>query len=343
MIPQVQDVFNAARFHLGDTATPSGQIFTNNYLQGFWPNAYGAGFRILERNSSKLLRVTKYFNVPANTSYITPAGMGLLNMGKPEHIWDRLPAQTFNATIAAVNPVSLGTPPSIDLTISNPGLQAGTQVVTFGFGNADWGDDPVQIPPTTISDDINGQWYIGVPDANTIRLLGCAAQDYGSAVGSTGILSTGSGGFGNQPLAQWFDVTDFPLTAQNACLTTWKWENGAFIFNPSNVTRQIRISFMLSATPPASGSVGIDDSGDAFALYLGGLAAASKVGFANKSGGLFTLAVGNPTGDESNLRGGAFYSLVQIGIQAMNETRVVQPRFRQKRNVGWRQFWGSRW
>ena len=343
MIPQVIDIFNLARGHLGDTATPGGQLFKDNLLNAYWPNAWGALYRYLERNSNKNLRVTKFFNVPANTSYITPAGMGLNNMGKPEHIWDRLPAQTFAATIAAVNPVSLGTPPSVDLTIPSHGLTAGAQVVTFGFGNADWGDDPVLVPPATVSDDINGQWYIGVPNSNTVRLLGCAAQDYGSAVGSTGIVSTGSGTFGNQPLGQWFDITDFPLSAQNACLTTWKWENGAFIFNPSNVIRQIKITFMLSATPPVTGSVGIDDCGDALALYLGGLAAAAKVGFANKSAGLFTLAVGNPAGDEANVRGGAFYSLVQIGIQALNETRTVQPRFRNKRNVGWRQFWGSRW
>jgi len=323
VIPQVIDVFELARVHLGDTAVPGGQIAQATLLQRYWPNAWNSLYRYLDRNNNKRLRRTQYYNVPANTSNLLPADIGISNMGRPESIYDRTISATLTATVLTVNAAALGVPSFVDLTSAAHGLRAGQQVLAFGFG----------LTPATISDDINSDWYIGVPDANTIRLNGCAATDLGSAVGSTGIITTGSGTFPNTPIKQLFDIESFPLNAAGQSLTQWKWENGVIKIVPSTTARQIKIVYMLSGNAPLDGSTGIDDCADALSLFLAATIAAAK-GFANKAQSLFMRALGNPSGDTTNIEGGAFYELAQLGAQELNRTQIVVPRYRQRRNVG---------
>lgn len=321
MIPQVSDVFQLARAHLGDTRTGGGQLFNDAFLKNYWPNAWSSLYRWLDRNNSKRLRRTQYYNLPANTGSITPADMGIANMGRPEMLFDRTIANTFTAAIAAINASTPGVPSSVDLTVAAHGLQTGQQVFTFNFDN------------TQITDDINADWYISVLDASTIRLMGCAAMDKGSAIGSTGILSVGSEAFPRSPTRQLYDIEDLPLNSQGQNITAWKWDSGALRFTPSTTDRQLKIVYMLSGNPPQDGSVGLDDSADALSLYLAGAAASAK-GFAQKSSSLFMRAVGNAYGDTTNIEGGAFYELAQLGAQELNRTRIVIPRYRPRRNVG---------
>lgn len=323
MIPQVSDVFELARVHLGDTAVPGGQIGKDALFQRYWPNAWNSLYRYLDRNNNKRLRRTQYSNIPANTSYLAPADIGLFNMGRPEAIYDRAIQSTFNAVVLSVNVAVAGTPAFVDLTIAAHGLLAGTQVIAFGFG---WTAD-------TITDDINSDWYIAVPNANTIRLNGCPALDRGSAVTSTGIISTGSSVFPSTPITQSFDIESMPLSATGGNLTQWKWENGIIRLVPSSSARQIKVVYMLSGNPPADGSIGLDDAGDALSLFLAATVSAAK-GFSNKSQSLFMRALGNPSGDTTNIQGGAFYELAQLGAQEINRTRVIVPRYRARRNVG---------
>lgn len=327
MIPTTAEVYTATRFLLGDTKVTAGQIFTDAFLAVYFPSAYMSLFRWLERNANKLTRRTKYFNLPANTGYVTPAGMAIQSLGKPYEIYDRPVAFSATATVAVLNAAAVGTPPSVDLTSAAHGLLAGAQVVTFGITTA-----------SLITDDINGQWYISVPNANTIRLLGCGAT--GSGIGASIKVSTGSTQFSAQPLQQVFDISQFPLTSSNAQLSQWKWENNAFVFIPATTERQIKIVYALSGKATdaqVSGNVGIDDSLDALSLYLGAACAQAK-GFNNMAGSLFMRAVGNPSGDTTNIRGGAFYELAQLGLQAINKTPIVVGRYRRKRNTGNRQF-----
>jgi hypothetical protein len=323
MIPTVEQVFNLARYHLGDTSTSGGQLFTDTFLFNYWPNAYDSLFRWLDRNSNKLLRVSKYYNLPANTGYLTPASMGIPNLGRVDTIRDRAIATTITGTIVFFTPSSLGVPPSVNITAMNHGYSSGAEVLAFGFPNAN------------VSDDINDSWYINVIDANTIQLLGCAAVNISSGVGASGIITTGSGEFSDEPLTQDYDEDAFPLSAVNGQLSVWKWMGGAFRFIPANVARQIKVTFMLSGTAPTvtTTSIGIDDSLDALAFYLAGAAAAAK-GFPQKSQSLFMRAVGNPSGETTHISGGAFYELAQLGLQTLQMTRVVLPRYRRKRNCG---------
>jgi hypothetical protein len=323
LIPQVADVFELARVHLGDTSVPGGQIGKDSLFMRYWPNAWNSLYRYLDRNNNKRLRRTKFYNVPASTSYLMPADMGILDMGRPESIYDRTIQSTFAATVLSLNVATSGVPSFADLTIPAHGLAAGQQVVAFGFGR----------DPSTISDDINADWYLSIPDSNTIRLNGCPATDLGSGVGATGIISTGSEPFPTAPMEQVYDFGALPLTSAGQRLTQWKWENGTVRFLPSTTARQIKIIYMLSGNPPQFGSVGLDDSGDALSLFLAAAVAAAK-GFSNKSQSLFMRALGNPSGDTTNVMGGAFYELAQLGAQEINRTRVVVGRYRPRRNVG---------
>lgn len=322
MIPSASDIFALTRYHLGDTKVPGGQIFQDNFLLQFWPHVYSALYRYLDKNSNRLLRRNNYFNLPAFTAYVTPAGMGITNMGKPLEIRDRAVAATLTGTVASVNAATMGVPPFVDITATAHGLQAGSMVVAFGF--------------TGISDDVNDAWYIGVPDANTIRLLGCQATDLGGGVGSQGIISTGSGEFPCDPLVPLFDINALPLSAANGQLSQWLWQGGAFRFVPADVVRQIKITYMLSGNPPVDIGlpIGIDDSLSALSFYLAATAASGKGPFKDKVAMMFMQAVGNNSGDETNVKGGAFYSMAQIGLQALQEVRIVQPRYRVRRNLG---------
>jgi hypothetical protein len=256
-----------------------------------------------------------------------PADIGIANMGKPEAIWDRTIQSTFTATVLTVNAATASVPSFTDLTITAHGLAAGQQVVAFGFGRT----------ASTISDDINADWYIGVPDANTIRLNGCPAVNLTGAIGSTGIISTGSETFPSKPANQvyQFDTIALQLNAAGQRITDWCWENGTIRITPCTSARQIKISYMLSGNPPlvTTLSVGLDDAGDALSLYLAGALAAAKAS-RGKAESLFMRAVGNPSGDTTNVLGGAFYELAQLGAQELNRTQIVIPRYRPRRNVG---------
>jgi len=204
-------------------------------------------------------------------------------------------------------------------------LQNGQQLMTIQFG----------LQPYTVSDDMNGEFYITVIDGTTIQINGCSPTDLGSGVGSTGIVTTGAQEWPTYPLEQDYDLTYMPRNANNAQLTQWKWEAGAFWFVPSTTSRQLKISFTLSGAAPMSpvSSVGIDDSLDPLALFLGASACQSK-GFLPKAGSLYLRAIGNQTGDTTNIVGGSFYELVQLGLQELNQTPIILPRYRPRRNIG---------
>lgn len=251
--------------------------------------------------------------------------MGIASFGSPEDLFDRGIGVSSAVTIAAINPTNPATDsgPSIDLTWTAHGLQPGQQIVVFGFNDG------------MISDDINDLWFITIPNANTVRLMGCEAT---GSPGATAQASTGSGDWGTHPLARLYDFSgQWPNNANNGQLSSYYWNGDVFRLNPANVARQLKVVYDLSGTAPVVGSCGIDDSLDALATMTAALAVAAK-GFQNKAAALFMRALGNSAGDTTNIRGGHYYELVQLAIRETQKVRVVQPRYRNRRNVGPAQF-----
>jgi hypothetical protein len=317
--------------HLGDTEVPGGQWAQDNYLQPFVSSSYQSLYRWLQRNHAQLVRRTSYFNLPVNTSYLTPTDAGIANLGQPENIFQRKAGTTWTGTVAAIN---AGTPgqsvSTVDITISDTSaLSSGQQVLAFGFvGSA------TATPATNISDDINDLWTITLVDGTTIRLNGCSA--FGE-VGATGIISTGAEQWPNAPISRLYDFSgsEFQNNVQSGQIQFWYWNLGVMRFTPCSEIRQLKIVYDLSGTAPTSGTIGINDSLDALAAMTAALAARSKFGDSATCQELFMRAVGNPTGDTSAITGGYFAELAQIETQNLQKVRVVMPPFRNKRNAGW--------
>lgn len=325
MFPQVSDVYNLARKHLGDTQVPGGAVFTDSYLPDYFGEAYRALVRVLERNSCKNLRNYGFFNVPAYVNAVTPAGMGMQNMGVPIEIYPRKINSTFTATITAIGAASSGVLPYVELTTATHNLTSGDEVVTFGFD------------PTIITPEIMGEWNVTVMSATVVRLVGCAAvgvngQDPVVAV-ATGILSTGTTSFGSEPIRGDYDFGNVEKSVQSTDIKAWMWQAGYFRFLPANQPNQLKIVFKQSGTAPSFGYIYIDDCLDALALFTAASAFSPKAKGQTQAN-LFMRAVGNSAGDTTQAVGGAFAELVQLGVQELDYSIPVrQPPFRTKRTT----------
>lgn len=334
MIPDVEDVYELARFHLGDNEVPGGQWATDNFLQPFFGDSFRSLYRYLQRNHAQRLRRANYFNLPINTSYLKPADAGIINMGQPEDIFQRKVGTSWTGTIAGVDPGTTGQSIStVDITISSTAsLNSGDQVLTMGFaGDVNAGTD--------ITEDVNDLWTITVVNATTIRLNGCSPGT--SNNGATGIVSTGGEQWPPDPIPRLLDFRDdFQNSVQSGEIRAWYFNGGIMRFTPASTIRQLKIVYDLSGSAPQSGSCGINDSLDALATFAAGKAARSKFGDAQAAQELLVQAVGNPAGDTTNVTGGYFYELAQIETQHLQKVRVILPPFRQKRNTGWG-IWGA--
>lgn len=268
-------------------------------------------------------RKTSYYNLPAFTSYVTPVAMGISNMGTPKALWERGVAQTFTATVAALNAATETAPPSVDLTITAHGLTDGTQVIAFNFSE--------------LTFDISDLWYIHAVDANTIRLLGCAAQDSGNgdAVGSTGVISTSNEDYPTVPNVE-FKLELQPIRTLTGTVSQASWVDGAFRFIPPNADRQLKILYTVSGTPPTNleDSIGIDNSMEFLACY-GAALSANALGVSGIADRLFTMAVGNASGDPGNGDAGFLGQFLRPQIRTMQNERIICLPFRTKRNTGW--------
>ena len=212
MIPTGEQIAETARLvYLGDTEVPGGQLYPNGILGPAVNSAFRVLMDNLMRTDDRHPRRMAFYNLPAYTTSITPADMGISNMGGPKEIWHRSVGTTWAATIAAFNAKTNTTPSSVDLTLTGGvgSLVTGSQIVTFNFGS-------------DVTQDINDLWHVQVVDSNTIRLLGCAAQDAtGAAVGTTGVVSNSPEDYSQDPNStQRLEVLD-NVNGASTTLSEW--------------------------------------------------------------------------------------------------------------------------
>lgn len=327
MVPTGSQVGEACRLvYLGDTEIPGGQIYTDSFLQPSINSAYRILYDTLARADHRIPRRMAYYNLPAYTTSLTPADIGISNMGGPKELWHRSVGSTFQATIAAFNIKTNTTPSSVDLTLAGGvgSLSQGAQVVTFNFDS-------------NVTQDINDMWHVEIVDANTIRLLGCSALDAtGSGVGTTGVVSTSPETYSVEPNSTLRMEVQDPVGGASTTIGEWCWKDSRFRFPPCTSARQLKILYMISGDPPVnlSDSYGIDNSLDFLAAYASGLAANAK-GAAGTAERVFQLAVGNSTGDPGDGDVGFLGQYMRPQVKIQQNVRVVMPPFRQKRNTGW--------
>ncbi len=312
--------------HLGDTEIPGGQIFTDAILNEPIRASYRVLYDNLLRQDNRTPRRMAYYNLPPYTTSITPADMGIANMGGPKELWHRSVGTTWTATIEAFNLKTNTTPASVDLTLTGGvgTLITGSQIVTFNFDS-------------NTTQDINDMWHIEVIDSNTIRLLGCSALDAtGSAVGTTGVVSNSPEDYSREPNS----VLGYEILDNNGGASTtlneWCWKDGRFRFPPCTSARQIKVLYLISGEPPVNlgDSYGIDNSLNFLAAYAAGLAANSK-GAKGTAERIFTLAVGRADGDPKDGDAGFLGQYMRPQVKIQQNVRVVMPPFRRKRNTGY--------
>jgi len=328
MIPTGSQIAEEARrTYIGETETPGGERFTDETLRAPIGAAYRILFSQLMRVDERKARRTAYYNLPAYTSYLSPSAMGLANLGAPKELWERSISTTATGTILAINAGTNTTPPSVDITVTAHGLSTGAQIVAYNFSG--------------MTADINDIWHIEVVDANTIRLLGCTAQAAPATlliptvgVTSTGVITTSSEDFPGDPVTALMEVT--PRRSPNSKVNEWAWKDGAFRFAASSQARQLKISYMVSGDygSDLNLSTGIDNCTEFIACYAAALAT-NAMGAGNTAAQLFTMAVGNPSGDPGEADAGYLGAFIRPQIKAAEHVRIQTPPFRPKRNTGW--------
>lgn len=318
MIPTRQQVLDATRARLGDTEQPGGGRWTDDKLEPHLQTAYQILIQRLAFSANRKARREYYWVLPANTSYLDPATIGITNMGEPLDIWDRKHVSATEITGVALN--STASPPNAALTAVAHGLQTGQRAIVYG-------------PLVGISDDIHDEWTVTVQDANTVLLNGSTAT---GAWTSGGFIAGAPEPWSEFPLVPDYLLTSQPVQTSQATLGRWMWQNDILRFPAATTARQLKLSIALSGTVPPNPQdmIGVDDSLNFLSTYTAGMALSALGTSSSAAAALFLLAVGNQSGDTADAAGGFLGVLVRQGVRSLQHGKFVTPRFRPKRNTG---------
>ena len=323
MIPTSQNVFDLVRAILGDTEVSSGQIYTNQFLQGKSgstptsgpaQSAYNWLFERMRTFNDRRARRTSFALVNANINYVAPATIGIANMGNPIDIWERGTVTSYAITNAVPTAASTGVDPFVQLTVAHGGaLKSGQTVEVYLVGG--------------LSDDINDYWTISVPDNNHINLLGCTAVDNPAYTASTGLVLSSTEAWPIQPMNRSYDLfqesTANQLTTPGTSFVNWQWQTAIIRFPPCSVAREIKLNYNLSGTIPTDPNVslGIDDCLNVLAYKMAAVAGGSKMIQARRME-LESRA-------EQLLK-----EFLQPVTKDLQQERIVTPPYRPRRNTG---------
>jgi hypothetical protein len=291
MIPLVSDVYTASRAVLGDVRVATGDVYTDSILQPHYQHAFSELYRALQGSQNPKVLRENYYNVPANTGYLSPATAGIFNMGEVQSVEERKNVSSW--AIATFTP-GVG---FVTITTTTPTtLSSGQQAVVFGM--------------TGVTDDVNDMWTVTVVDPSTIKLDGCTSIVTGTPSGGT--LSYSTEEFLTVlrvPRIDWVDQ------APTDRFLVYAWEGDVLRFPPANSVIQVRIVYQLSGNAPTATtlSVGIDDSLGFLAYRTSGLVAFSR-GMMQRAQVYNNLAVG-PNWESSGQAGGILFQLTQPGVR----------------------------
>lgn len=311
--PLVGDIYEAVRFHAGDTAIPGGQLFTNAFLQVFYQFAYSELFRALLSAQNPAIQQESYYDLPAYTSVLDPATAGITGLGEIESIEER-GSVTEVAITGAVPAAAL-------LTVTAVGhpFVTGDQAVQYAIGG--------------LSADADGLFTVTKTGANTYTANGCTATGTYTS-GGTAAKSTEQFSAPLTYLDRIREITTTPVSE----LDEFAWEGDLIYFPPCSALRQLRITYQLSGDAPTdpTATIRIDDAKDFLAARTAGLALSSR---GNRIKGQFynEMAVGPKWGD--GIAGGLLDQLLGPGVRALQNLPQSMLRS-QARGAGFRsRYW----
>ncbi|MGC4052877.1 MAG: hypothetical protein QM757_26415 [Paludibaculum sp.] len=228
----VEDVYIGVRSRLGDTARVGGEIFTNDQLRQPFIQAWNE--LVQERTSYQVPDVEKtaYLPVPAYTSELYPDVMGVLDIAE---IQDQGVSERPAVEMRTITGATSTSP--IQITVDTTGLQPGVPMIVCGvIGQSG----------------ANGRFFLDINGPTTATLRG--SKSAGTYV-SGGSLSIDTGVF--TPCAE---GRDLPRRAVAAKLGNYVFEGNRFQFVGANADVLLKVEYLSSLAPPASGYVGIDGS-----------------------------------------------------------------------------------
>jgi hypothetical protein len=285
----LEQVYVAARAYLNDQA---GNIYTDAFLQPHFSEPYRRMFNCLAPVSKRIQRVV-YTDLPAYTSMLIPATVGLTDFSEPEMIEAR-PA------LSPITITSTDTSTPIKVTATGHGLGSAGAIANGQVSNV------VGAPEAW------GNWFVTVIDANTFSLNG--SQSQGNA---------GTGGyFTLQSLQQFIPVQPIDLAIQGidgqpqSYLGQYMWNNEQLQFRGAVQTQQLRITYWASGTPPSNtgSTIGIDNCIDFLACATAANAARAD-GFFQLADQLKFTAFGQT--QEANCVGGLLGEFIKIQVLTM--------------------------
>ena len=314
MIPTVQQAYSRARLHLGDERD---QVYHNEVLEPDLDTAYGEMFSVLDLYNNKKTQREAHFDLPARTTFLDPATLGLSNFGEPIDLRERTFDVSF--TVTAVDTTST---PGVIITLSaSHPWSDGQEVVVYLVGG--------------VSDDINDNWVVDVSGlaVNQVKLLG-----------STATGSFTSGGVVSSSTESWSAPLEASIVPPNLRDITgrsvgiYQWRGDIFRFPQINEARQIKIVYSISGSAPIkpTASLGVDDS-LRFLSYRMASTAGYKKGH-QLAGTYERMAIGDNGNADGT--GGFLAQLVGLGIQTLQNERHGPRRWRQRRTSGRKKRYG---
>jgi hypothetical protein len=240
MIPTRAQVISYAQMLAGD---PAGAIFVDNSTPSAGQINLGLAFESAFReiwttydyNQIPTAIQTVWYNLPANTTQLKPATMGLTNFEELASLEERSVAATATVVGSDVlSPITLTTS-----SLSAAGIGSGTEVLISGVGG--------QLGA-------NGRWICTVTDDTHLLLNGSISV---AAWTAGGTVTTS-----NDYYTKINQLSELPTWVAQTQLLVYVWQNNTFYFIGATTTRELRLAYFASGTAPASGAVGIDDSLD---------------------------------------------------------------------------------
>ncbi len=306
MIGTKQNCLDSARFHLGDDLVSGGQTFTNTVLEQPFQAALRELYRAMESVTNPRVQREAYYDLPANTGYLSPATASITDLGELVFVDERGSVTSYAITGAVAGSGY------VTLTVVGHGFVTGGLAAIYGIGGMTG---------------VSGMFAVTVVDANTIRANGAVGV---GAYTSGGVASKSGDTF--VPVRHVTRIED--VSTGNSELGIYAWMEDALRFPPCAAVRELRITYISSAATVsgASDTTGIDDSTDFLGVRTAGIAAQSR-GANSKAQMLNTWALGPSL--QADASGGILRDLLQAGVRALQSNPVQRPpyRFRQNQNA----------
>ncbi len=308
--PTVAEIMTDSASLLGD---PAKERFTDAVQAPFYGMAYREMFDIMIRWRLLMAETERYALLPAYTNTLIPSSnnAAIFDLGEPSRVWERGGLSSYGITGHY--------PGGLSPLIQPTALVTNDEVTASGF----------IYPP-----EANGKWLITVSGASptqVISLNGAPAFGASAFSGPVAKLTKSS-----EKFQEMIPVGDIPQIATADTLRWWKWENDTFYFNPCTAIRELRIEYTASGTPPASGTILVDNSRNFLAARTASLAALMN-DMPTRGEQLVRLALGSS--GEADGTGGYLRDLV-IPMLKEKQKRPMSPQpFRPNRNALTRQIW----